>query len=61
ITFNEYTNVAEISEILCKGCGTCVAACPSRAIIQNHFGDVQIFSMINSAIPKELKARGSED
>ncbi|GAG96405.1 unnamed protein product, partial [marine sediment metagenome] len=61
ITFNEYERVAEINEILCKGCGTCVAACPSRAIVQNHFGDAQILPMIESAIRKESKARGSEN
>ncbi len=61
ITFNEYEKVAEINEILCKGCGTCVAACPSKAIVQNHFGDAQILPMIESAIRKESKARGSEN
>ena len=61
ITFNEYERVAEINEILCKGCGTCVAACPSKAIVQNHFGDAQVLPMIESAIPKESKARGSEN
>ena len=53
ITFNEIEKVAEINDILCKGCGTCVAGCPSKAIIQNHFGDVQILPMIETAIPKK--------
>ena len=44
--------MAEINDILCKGCGTCVAGCPSKAIIQNHFGDAQILPMIETAIPK---------
>jgi heterodisulfide reductase subunit A len=61
ITFNNFKKVAEISEILCKGCGTCVAACPSKAIIQNHFDDIQILPMIDNAISKESKARGSEN
>jgi len=53
ITFNEIEKVAEINDILCKGCGTCVAGCPSKAIIQNHFGDMQILPMIETAIPKK--------
>ena len=47
-----FWRIAEINDILCKGCGTCVAACPSKAIIQNHFDDVQILPMIETAIPK---------
>jgi len=60
ISFKDYERVVEINKILCKGCGTCVAACPSKAIVQNHFDDVQILPMIDTAIPKEVKARGSE-
>ena len=26
----------------CKGCGTCVAACPSAAITHRHFTNEQI-------------------
>ena len=39
-------NKAEINEALCKGCGTCVAACPSGSIHQNLFEDDQIFDEI---------------
>jgi len=60
ISFKDHERVVEINNILCKGCGTCVAACPSKAIFQNHFDDVQILPMIDTAIPKEIKARGSE-
>ena len=38
---------AEITEALCKGCGTCVAACPSGSAQQNHFKDEQIFAEIS--------------
>jgi len=55
ITFNTIESVAEINDIMCKGCGTCVAACPSKAIIQNHFDDLQILPMIETAIIKKPK------
>ncbi|MHA2008721.1 MAG: 4Fe-4S binding protein [Promethearchaeota archaeon] len=61
ISFDEYKKVAVINEILCKGCGTCVSACPSGAIVQNHFGNDQILPMIETAIQKESKVRGSEN
>jgi heterodisulfide reductase subunit A len=32
--------------VLCKGCGTCVAACPSGSIKQNLFEDEEIFEEI---------------
>ena len=31
-----------IDQALCKGCGTCVAACPSGAAKQHLFGDEQV-------------------
>ena len=47
--------MAVINDILCKGCGTYVAACPSKAIVQNHFDDLQILPMIETAIPKKAQ------
>jgi heterodisulfide reductase subunit A len=41
---------AEINEALCKGCGTCVAACPSGSITQNLFDDDEIFSEIEGIL-----------
>jgi heterodisulfide reductase subunit A len=38
--------VAQINEALCKGCGTCVAACPSASIRQHLFEDEQIFEEV---------------
>ena len=39
--------------IKCKGCGVCVASCPSNAIIQNHFTRNQILSEIRALRPWE--------
>lgn len=33
-------------EILCEGCGTCVASCPSNAIGLNGYSDEEILSEI---------------
>jgi len=42
-----------INEALCKGCGTCVAACPSGSIVQNLFEDEQIFNEIAGLLSPE--------
>ncbi len=39
-----------INEALCKGCGTCVATCPSGAIKQNLFEDEEIYSEIDGLL-----------
>ena len=39
-----------INEALCKGCGTCVAACPSGAIIGKHFTAEQIMAEIEGVL-----------
>jgi heterodisulfide reductase subunit A len=41
---------AAIHEALCKGCGTCVAACPSGSIRQNLFEDAEIFGEIEGVL-----------
>jgi heterodisulfide reductase subunit A len=38
---------------LCKGYGTCVAACPSGSIKQNLFEDEKIFIEINGLLTFE--------
>ena len=44
------TKKAIINEALCKGCGTCVASCPSGSIVQNLFEDEEIFSEIEGVL-----------
>jgi heterodisulfide reductase subunit A len=42
--------VAEVNEVLCKGCGACVAACPAGAITAKHFTDQQILAQIEGVL-----------
>ena len=46
------SKMATINEALCKGCGTCVGACPSGSIVQNLFEDEEIFSEIEGVLAK---------
>jgi heterodisulfide reductase subunit A len=41
---------ARINPAMCKGCGTCVAACPSGSIYQHLFEDQQIFEEIEGIL-----------
>ncbi len=50
ITFEETKKVSAINSALCKACGTCVAACPSGAIIGRHFTDEQIYAQIEGLL-----------
>jgi heterodisulfide reductase subunit A len=40
---------------VCKGCGVCVATCPSGAITAGHFTDLEILSQVRAAL-EEVKA-----
>ena len=42
--------IPSINDALCKGCGTCVAACPSGSIKQNLFEDEEIISEIEGLL-----------
>ena len=46
----EEGNKAHVQEILCKGCGTCVASCPALAIQAAYYSDEQILPSIKAAV-----------
>ena len=35
---------------MCKGCGTCVAACPAGAITGSHFDNTQVGNEIEGVL-----------
>ncbi len=41
---------ARVTPVMCHGCGTCVAECPTDAIAQMHFTDSQITNQIRAAL-----------
>jgi len=42
--------VAEVNEVLCEGCGTCVSACPTGAAQLLNMTDSQVREMIEVAL-----------
>jgi len=39
-----------VNEVVCKGCGICVGACPTSAIQQHLFTDAEIFAEIEGML-----------
>lgn len=50
IVLDKEKNVAVVNTVLCKGCGTCVAACPSGSARSRHFTTEQIFAEIEGVL-----------
>ena len=50
IEFDEEKSVSRVISALCKGCGTCVAACPAGVITGAHFNNEQIFAEIDGIL-----------
>jgi heterodisulfide reductase subunit A2 len=50
IEFDEDKKVSRVITALCKGCGTCVAACPAGVITGAHFNNQQIFAEIDGIL-----------
>ncbi len=45
--------MSRINEAVCKGCGTCAVWCPTGAIMARHFTDLQIHTMLETALQGE--------
>jgi heterodisulfide reductase subunit A len=50
IDFIEDLGVSRVNPALCKGCGTCVAACPSQVITGAHFTFDQLIAEIDGIL-----------
>lgn len=50
ITYDAEADRVEVVDVLCRGCGTCVAACASGAAKARHFTDRQIYSEIEEVL-----------
>jgi heterodisulfide reductase subunit A2 len=50
IDFIEDKDVSRVNPALCKGCGTCVAACPSQVISGAHFTFDQLMAEIDGIL-----------
>jgi heterodisulfide reductase subunit A len=49
----------EVIKVLCKGCGTCGASCPKKAITMQHFTDEQLYAQVTSA-PIEVEGTDAQ-
>lgn len=46
--------VVRVNEVLCEGCGACIASCPTGAIQQRNFADEQFIRMINVIVGTKM-------
>ena len=52
ISVNETGNLV-VSIINCRGCGTCAAVCPSKAIELTYYRDDQYMALLDELLPIE--------
>jgi heterodisulfide reductase subunit A len=50
ITYDYNKKIIVVNDAQCKGCGTCVAACPAGVMTARHFTDEQVFAQIEAAL-----------
>jgi heterodisulfide reductase subunit A len=43
---NTEKGIAEVNDVLCEGCGACIAACLSGAAQQKNLTDEQLLNMV---------------
>jgi heterodisulfide reductase subunit A len=41
---------AHVIEALCKGCGVCGTACPTKAISMGHFTNEELLAQVKAAL-----------
>jgi heterodisulfide reductase subunit A len=50
---SNWKRVAMVSEALCKGCGTCVAECPTGAMELRHYRSEQIVGLLDELLGRD--------
>jgi heterodisulfide reductase subunit A len=43
-------SVSRVNAVLCKGCGACAVACPSKAIRLQHFTASQVLAQVDALV-----------
>jgi heterodisulfide reductase subunit A len=46
----EGKTTAHVIEALCKGCGACGTACPTKAIMMGHFTTEEMLAQVEAAL-----------